>query len=95
MGIPRATLHKWQKSGAAIALLKGTKSHVFPTSQFIDGRPLRGIAEVNRLASSPRNAWLWLIQENALLQSRAPIDLLKADKADRVIEAAEEDFGPQ
>ncbi len=93
MGISRSTLHKWQKSGAVIALLKGTKSHVFPVIQFIDGRPLKGISEVNRLAPSPRKAWLWLIQENELLLHRAPIDVLRNGEVARVIGAAQEDFG--
>lgn len=87
-GIPRSTLNRWQHSGEVVALLKGTKKHVYPVDQFVDGRPARGIGTVGALASNPRVAWLWLSRANPVLGGRKPIDLLKRDRVDDVLEAA-------
>jgi hypothetical protein len=57
-GIKRSTLYEWQKRGAAIGLLKGERKHVFPLEQFIDGRPVQGMARVGRVIGNPRAAWL-------------------------------------
>lgn len=94
-GIARSTLHRWQQSDEVIGLLKGTKKHVFPVEQFIDGRPVRGIAAVIELAGSHRAAWLWLRQENPVLSGRRPIDLLKQDRGDDVVDVAQSYFDPQ
>lgn len=93
-GIARSTLHHWQQSGAVIGLLKGTKKHVFPVDQFVDGRPVRGLAEINDIVADPRVAWIWLSRANPILGGRRPIDLLKRDRVDEVIEAACDYFGP-
>src|SRR5262249_23509794 len=63
-GIPRSTLNRWQHAGEVIALLKGTKKHVYPIEQFVDGRPVRYMAAIGALATSQRVAWLWLRQPN-------------------------------
>ncbi len=94
-GIPRSTLHRWQHSGEVIGLLKGTKKHVFPIEQFIDGRPARGISTIIDLAGGHRVAWLWLRQANPVLGGRRPIDLLKQDRIDEVIDTAQVYFNPQ
>jgi uncharacterized protein (DUF2384 family) len=94
-GIPRSTLHRWQHAGEVIGLLKGTKKHVFPIEQFIDGRPARGISHIVDLANSHRVAWLWLRQANPVLDGRTPIDLLKQDSIDEVIDTARAYFNPQ
>lgn len=94
-GIPRTTLHRWQRSGEVIALLKGTKKHVYPTEQFVDGRPARGISTIVDLADGHRVAWLWLRQFNPVLGGRKPIDVLKQDRLDEVVEAAQAYFNPQ
>lgn len=41
-GIPRSTLHWWQRSNDVVALRKGARKHVFPLAQFIDGRHCAG-----------------------------------------------------
>lgn len=87
--IGRTTLHTWQKNGSVIGLLKGTKKHVFPREQFLDGRPLEGIAEVNRIVGSPRTAWLWLRTPNPTLTGKRPVDLLRANKKSDVVNAAQ------
>lgn len=94
-GIPRTTLHRWQHSGEVIALLKGTKKHVYPTEQFVDGRPARGISTIVELAGGHRIAWLWLRQSNPVFGGRKPIDLLKQDRLDEVVETAQAYFNPQ
>jgi HTH DNA binding domain/Protein of unknown function (DUF2384) len=94
-GIPRSTLHRWQHSGEVIGLLKGTKKHVFPIEQFIDGRPARSISAIIDLADGHRVAWLWLRQANPALGGRKAIDLLKQDRIDEVIDAAQAYFNRQ
>ncbi|TIR17093.1 MAG: DUF2384 domain-containing protein [Mesorhizobium sp.] len=94
-GIPRSTLHRWQHSDEVIGLLKGTKKHVFPVEQFVDGRPARGISAIVGVAGGHRVAWLWLRQPNPVLSGRKPIDLLKQDRMDEVVDTARVYFDPQ
>ncbi|MER8628877.1 MbcA/ParS/Xre antitoxin family protein [Mesorhizobium opportunistum] len=86
--IARSTLHRWQRRGDVIALRKGGRKHVFPLAQFVDGRPVAGISDVLKLIGNPRLAWLWLTRPAAQLDGRIPIDLLRADQVDEVVEAA-------
>jgi uncharacterized protein (DUF2384 family) len=94
-GIPRSTLHRWQHSDEVIGLLKGTRKHVFPIEQFVDGRPAQGIPAVVSLAGGHRVAWHWLRQPNPVLSNRKPIDLLKQDRIDQVVDSARAYFDPQ
>jgi hypothetical protein len=87
-GIARSTLHDWQKRGQVVALLAGARKHAFPLEQFVDGRPLEGIADVLKVVGHPRRAWLWLVQQSPLLGNKRPIDLLKQDRKEEVVEAA-------
>ncbi len=87
-GIARSTLHDWQKRGKVVALLAGARKHVFPLEQFVDGRPLEGIAQVIASAPSPRSAWLWLVHNSPLLAGKRPIDVLKQDRVEDVVDAA-------
>lgn len=86
--IARSTLHRWQRRGDVIALRKGGRKHVFPLAQFVDGRPVAGISDVLKLVGNPRLAWLWLTRTAAQLDGRIPIDLLRADQIEEVVEAA-------
>ena len=86
--IARSTLHRWQRRGDVIALRKGGRKHVFPLAQFVDGRPVAGISEVQSLIGNPRLAWLWLTRPAAQLDGRIPIDLLRQDQIKEVVEAA-------
>ncbi|TPN56160.1 MULTISPECIES: antitoxin Xre/MbcA/ParS toxin-binding domain-containing protein [unclassified Mesorhizobium] len=86
--IARSTLHRWQRRGDVIALRKGGRKHVFPLAQFVDGRPAAGISDVLKLIGNPRLAWLWLTRPAAQLDGRIPIDLLRADQVEDVVEAA-------
>ncbi|TPN36533.1 DUF2384 domain-containing protein [Mesorhizobium sp. B2-3-3] len=86
--IARSTLHRWQRRGDVIALRKGGRKHVFPLAQFVDGRPVAGISDVLSLIGNPRLAWLWLTRPAAQLDGRIPIDLLRQDHVEEVVEAA-------
>jgi hypothetical protein len=91
-GIRRSTLHDWQRRGAVIGLLQGTRKHLFPLAQFVDRRPVEGIAEISRIIRHPRTAWLWLIQPHARQKGHSPLDLLKAGWVAEVVELAKRDF---
>ena len=88
IGIARSTLHDWQKRGQVVALLVGARKHAFPLEQFVDGRPVEGIADVIKVVGNSRRAWLWLVQQSPLLGNKRPIDLLKQDRKGEVVEAA-------
>ncbi|MER9330764.1 hypothetical protein [Mesorhizobium sp. M0488] len=86
--IARSTLHRWQRRGDVVALRKGGRKHVFPLAQFVDGRPVAGISGVLSLIGNQRLAWLWLTRPSAELNGRIPIDLLRQDQVEEVVEAA-------
>ncbi|MER8963679.1 hypothetical protein [Mesorhizobium sp. M0701] len=87
-GIPRSTLHWWQRHNDVVAFRKGARKHVFPLAQFIDGRPAQGIRQVLSLFVNPRPAWLWLTGPSRRLDGRIPIEMLRQDLAAEVILAA-------
>ncbi|WP_292444651.1 hypothetical protein [Mesorhizobium sp.] len=62
LGIPRSTLHWWQRRNEVVAQRKGSRKHVFPLAQFVDGRPALGIRQVRSLLPNTRLTWRWLIQ---------------------------------
>lgn len=88
-GIPRSTLNWWQRHNHVIALRKGPGKHVFPLSQFIDGRPAPGIRQVLISINNRREAWLWLIQPCPLLEGRVPLQMLRQDLVAEVVLAAQ------
>ncbi|MBW8909145.1 MAG: DUF2384 domain-containing protein [Mesorhizobium sp.] len=86
--IPRSTLHRWQRRSEVIALRKGGRKHVFPLAQFIDGRPVPGISAVLSAIPNSRLAWFWLTRPSAALDGRVPIEMLREDQVEDVINAA-------
>lgn len=92
-GIARSTLHAWRKQGAVIGLLRGLRKHVFPLAQFVDSRPVEGLARIVASAPSPRAAWLWLVTPHGGLRGATPLDRLKAGRLTEVGELAESDYG--
>lgn len=91
-GVARSTLHAWQKQGAVIGLLVGVRKHAFPVEQFIDGRPVAGLAAVLEVIGDPRTAWLWLREPNPGLGGVSPLARLKSGAVDSVIEVARSNF---
>lgn len=91
-GVARSTLHAWQKQGAVIGLLVGVRKHAFPVEQFIDGRPVAGLARVLETIGDPRIAWLWLREPNPALTGASPLARLKAGAVESVIEVAQSNF---
>lgn len=87
-GIPRSTLHRWQRRNEVIALVAGGRRHVFPLAQFVDGRPAKGIDTVSATIGHPRLTWYWLSRPCEQLAGHLPIDLLKLDRVDEVMKAA-------
>ncbi len=91
-GVARSTLHTWQKQGAVIGLLVGVRKHAFPTEQFVDGRPVTGLAAVVEAIGDRRAAWLWLREPNPGLAGVTPLACLKAGAIDKVVEMARSNF---
>jgi hypothetical protein len=90
--IARSTLNEWHRRGVVIGLLRGERKHVYPLDQFVDARPMQGIAAVAKIVSDERAAWLWLRQPHGSLGMRPPLDLLRAGHVDEVTCVAERDF---
>ena len=88
-----STLHDWQKRGAVIGLLKGERKHVYPLAQFIDGRPIEGMAQITKVIPNPRAAWLWLTRPHPTEDGTPPLERLKEGRIAEVAAAAERDFG--
>ncbi|TIV14782.1 MAG: hypothetical protein E5V95_29045 [Mesorhizobium sp.] len=88
-GIPRSTLYWWQRHNDVVAFRRGSRKHVFPLAQFIDGRPIPGIRQVLSTIADPRVAWLWLISPSPLLKGRVPIELLREGMSIEVASAAQ------
>jgi hypothetical protein len=91
-GVPRSTLHTWQKQRAVIGLLVGVRKHAFPTEQFIDGRPMAGLAAIVEAIGDVRTAWLWLREPNPALAGVTPLTCLKAGTTDKVVTVARSTF---
>ena len=91
-GVARSTLHTWQKQGAVIGLLVGVRKHAFPTEQFVDGRPVTGLAAIVAAIRDPRAAWLWLREPNPGFAGVTPLTRLKAGATDKVVEMARSSF---
>ena len=92
IGVKRTTLNTWYKQGAIIGLLRGQRKLAYPLEQFIDGRPLQGIADVLAVAPDARSAWLWMRQPHGALDGETPLAALRAAKQDKVRAVALRDF---
>ena len=94
LGIPRSTLHHWQRKGLVIGLLNGVKKNVFPLEQFVDGKPVAGIAEVMAIIPNPpRITWRWMRTPHPLLGGAKPLTRLKQGRQEEVLSAAQTNFG--
>lgn len=93
LGIPRSTLHAWQGKGLVVGLLNGVRKTVFPLEQFVDGKPVAGIADVLEVIGEPRTTWRWFKEPSPLLNGAAPLVRLKRGRLDEVLRAAQTNFG--
>jgi hypothetical protein len=91
LGIARSTLQDWRRAGSVIGLLKGTRKHVFPLAQFVDGRPVEGLAQLQAIIGNARSAWLWLVEPMAGGRP-APLERLKRGEIGAVMALARENF---
>ena len=87
-----STLNSWQQRDAVVGLLRGERKLAYPLEQFVDTRPLEGIAEILPLAPDARNGWLWLRQPNAALGHKTPLSCLREGSKAIVLEAAQADL---
>ncbi len=92
LGVKRSTLNTWVKRGAVIGLLRGERKLAYPLDQFVDNRPMEGLAEIVRLAPDARSAWLWLRQPSAALNGVTPLERLRSGGRAAVLEAAAADL---
>lgn len=92
IGVKRTTLNTWYKQGAVVGLLRGQRKLAYPLEQFIDGRPVQGIADVLAVAPDARSAWLWMRQPHGALDGETPIAALRAGQQDTVRATALRDF---
>jgi hypothetical protein len=88
-GIPRSTLYRWQKLNEVVAISSRTsRKPVFPLKQFVDGRPVNGVADVVSIFGDQRRAWQWLVTKNTITNG-APIDALLRGEVESVVKAAQ------
>lgn len=92
LGIPRSTLNDWRKRRIMVGLLRGKRKLAYPLEQFVDARPMTGIADVLTVIPDERSAWLWLRQAHAALQDRTPLMVLQEGGLKDVVRAAGRDF---
>jgi hypothetical protein len=89
--LTRQAIHKQVSDGRLLAVPGPSNRNVYPVTQFnSDGRPVEGLKEV-RDALGSRSPWMllnFLVNADARLGNRKPIDLLRAGKLEAVLEAA-------
>jgi hypothetical protein len=89
--LTRQAIHKQVTDGRLLAVPGPSNRNVYPVAQFNnDGRPVDGLKEVRDVLGS-RSPWMllnFLVNPEARLGNRKPIDLLRAGELDAVIEAA-------
>lgn len=93
LGVSRSTLHAWQAKGLAIGLINGVRKNVFPLDQFVDGKPVAGIADVLAVITEPQAAWMWLKEPSPLLGGATPLARLKRGHVAEVLRAAQTNYG--
>ena len=93
LGVARSTLHAWQKQGAVIGVQVGVRKHAFPIEQFVDGRPLAGLAPLVNAVGDTRTAWRWLREPNPGLDGETPLARLAGGEVEPVLALARSNFG--
>jgi hypothetical protein len=89
--LTRQAIHKQVSDGRLLAVPGPSNRNVYPVAQFnSDGRQVEGLKEVRDVLGS-RSPWMllnFLVNADARLGNRKPIDLLRAGKLEAVLEAA-------
>ena len=90
-GVSRQRIDKQVREGSLLAVPGPSNRRHYPTVQFqADGTVVKGLRAV-REALPTRNPWAvlnFLVQPDARLNGRKPIELLKAGAVDDVVDAA-------
>lgn len=89
LGVVRTSINNWRAAGKVIGFQKGVRNYVYPSRQFKDHGPVKGIERVLEHFSTPEDAWEWLVTPNRITHGEPPINLLHADQVDEVARAAE------
>jgi len=89
LGVSRSTLQAWRTKRLAIGLLNGARKTVFPLEQFVDGKPVAGIADVLAVIGEPRATWMWLKEPSPLLNGATPLARLKRGRLNEVLRVAQ------
>ena len=92
LGVPRSTLHLWQTKGLVIRLVDGVRKPVFPIEQFVESKPIAGIADVLAVIGEPNTTWMWLKEPHPLLGGATPLARLKRGALAEVMDAARTNF---
>ncbi len=85
-------INTWKAGGSVVVLVDDEGKLAFPVDQFINGRPVKGLAEITETIGNPRVAWMWLRQPHAVFEARQPLEVLKMGSAPEVVQAAIRDF---
>jgi hypothetical protein len=93
LSVSRSTQQAWRTKHLAIGLLNGARKTVFPLEQFVDGKPVAGIADMLTVIGEPRVAWMWLKEPSPLLNGATPLARLKRGHLNKVLRAAQTNCG--
>lgn len=93
-----STAKRMLSSGKIFSVNVGT-STLYPRYQFDEyGKPYSGVAQVLKAFDGRRSGWelaLWLVNPNSYLNEHEPIDLIRTDDTDIVLEAVDHEFAPE
>ena len=87
------TASQWKRNGRIFAVV-GTKSFVYPSFQFLNGKPRPIIKAVLDIIAEDFSSWeiaFWFETENSWLDGKRPQDCL--NQKEDILQAAEYDVG--
>jgi hypothetical protein len=90
LGITRQAVDKRRQSHTLLALSMGRHGYRYPVWQLTKSGPLPGLEDVLQ-ALEPHDEWMqitFFVSKNPRLGDEAPVDMLRAGKVERVVNAA-------